>query len=272
MFTPVHVKAMVPPVQKVNAANIPLVNVGDRLAGASAVAFIGIDDYGIALETARTLLKAMGGKGNVLVLEGPDTILRRPPGCAVSRMRRRSSRASRSSCRRTRGMPARWPPTCSRPMLKVNPPPQADGILAANDAMAFGALEAFKEAKMNHPLIVGINASKEAVEFIKAGDMLASGDYNGLSRAASAPRSRFARCASSRCPRGVAKLRGRQEQLPGLRGPGRKAAVPDPGKHGGEVTYNWARDRAPGRLRVGHRACGRVEWPKCLSSLPQIVK
>jgi len=27
---------------------------------------------------------------------------------------------------------------------------------------------------------VGINASKEAIDFIKAGDMLASGDYNGL--------------------------------------------------------------------------------------------
>jgi len=65
-------------------------------------------------------------------------------------------------------------------MLKVNPPPQVDGILAANDAMAFGALEAFKEAKKKPPLIVGINASKEAVDFIKAGDMLASGDYNGL--------------------------------------------------------------------------------------------
>ena len=54
--------------------NIPLVNVGDRLAGGSAVAFVGTDDYGIALDTARTLLKAMGGKGNVMVLEGPDTI------------------------------------------------------------------------------------------------------------------------------------------------------------------------------------------------------
>src|SRR3977135_1838210 len=74
VFTPVDVKAMVPPVQKVHGANSPVVNVSDRLAGGSAVAFIGTDDYGIALETARTLLKAMGGKGNVLVLEGPDTI------------------------------------------------------------------------------------------------------------------------------------------------------------------------------------------------------
>ena len=32
-------------------------------------------------------------------------------------------------------------------MLKLNPPPQIDGVLAANDAMALGALEAFKDAK-----------------------------------------------------------------------------------------------------------------------------
>src|SRR5262245_54531820 len=65
VFTPVDVKAMVPAVNKVNAANIPLVNVGDRLAGGSTIAFVGTDDYNIALDTARTLLKAMGGKGNV---------------------------------------------------------------------------------------------------------------------------------------------------------------------------------------------------------------
>ena len=87
VFTPVDVKAMVPVVQKINAANIPLVNVSDRLAGGTAVAFIGTDDYGIALETARTLLKAMGGKGNVMVLEGPKPSPRRPHGCAVSRTR-----------------------------------------------------------------------------------------------------------------------------------------------------------------------------------------
>src|SRR4030081_3861795 len=74
VFTPVDVKAMVPAVQKINAANIPLVNVSDGLAGGSAVAFIGTDDYSIALNTARTLLKAMGGRGNVVVLEGPETI------------------------------------------------------------------------------------------------------------------------------------------------------------------------------------------------------
>jgi ribose transport system substrate-binding protein len=45
--------------------------------------------------------------------------------------------------------------------------------------MALGAIEAYKELKKKLPLVVGINASKEAVDLIKAGEMLASGDYTG---------------------------------------------------------------------------------------------
>ena len=180
VFTPVDVKAMVPAVQKINAANIPLVNVSDRLTGGSAVAFIGTDDYSIALETARTLLKAMGGKGNVLVLEGPETI-----PTAAARLRGFKDALKEFPDVKVmlskNGMYAR--PAAAdllKAMLKVNPPPQIDGVLAANDAMALGVIEAFKEAKKKPPLIIGINASKEAVDLIKAGDMLASGDYNGL--------------------------------------------------------------------------------------------
>src|SRR3954471_15339854 len=128
VFTPVDVKAMVPSVQKVNAANIPLVNVSDRLTGGTAVAFIGTDDYGIALETARTLLKAMGGKGNVLVLEGPDTI-----PTAAARLRgfkdalKEFPNVKVILSKNT--MYAR--PAAAdllKAMLKVNPPPQVDGI------------------------------------------------------------------------------------------------------------------------------------------------
>ena len=52
VFTPVDVKAMAPAVEKINAANVPLVNVSDRLTGGTAIAFIGSDDYAIAIETA----------------------------------------------------------------------------------------------------------------------------------------------------------------------------------------------------------------------------
>jgi ribose transport system substrate-binding protein len=180
VFTPVDVKAMVPAVQRVNAANVPLVNVSDRLAGGSAVAFIGTDDYSIALETARTLLKAIGGKGNVVVLEGPETI-----PTAAGRLRGfKDALKEFPEVKVVHSKNAMYARPAAldllKAMLKLNPPPQIDGILAANDAMAFGAIEAFKDAKKKLPLIAGINASKEAVDFIKSGEMLASGDYNGL--------------------------------------------------------------------------------------------
>ena len=180
VFMPVDVKAMVPSVQKVNAAGIPLVNVGDRLTGGTSVAFVGTDDHAIALDTARTLLKAMGGKGNVVVLEGPANV-----PSAGNRLRGFKDALKEFPDVKVvlskNAMYAR--PTASdllKAMLKLSSTPQIDGVLAANDAMALGAVEAFKAAKKKMPLIVGINASKEAVELIKAGDLLASGDYNGL--------------------------------------------------------------------------------------------
>src|SRR5215475_15706252 len=47
VFTPVDVKAMVAQVQKINAAGVPVVNVGDRLSAGDIVAFVGSDDYSI---------------------------------------------------------------------------------------------------------------------------------------------------------------------------------------------------------------------------------
>ena len=70
MFIPVDYKAMVPAVEKINAAGIPVTNITDRAAGGKFVAYVGADDYSIGLETARFLLKAIGGKGNVVILEG----------------------------------------------------------------------------------------------------------------------------------------------------------------------------------------------------------
>jgi ribose transport system substrate-binding protein len=179
VFGPVDVKAMVPAVQKINAAGIPVVNISDKVAGGDTVAFIGTDDYAIAVDTARTLLKAMGGKGNLVVLEGPDNL-----PTAVARARGFKDALKEFPNVKVilskNALYAR--PAASdllKAMLKTSPPPQIDGVLAANDAMAFGAVEAFKEAKKK-TLIVGINGSKEAVDLIKAGDMLASGDYNGL--------------------------------------------------------------------------------------------
>ena len=57
--------------------------------------------------------------------------------------------------------------------------PSIDGVMAANDPMAVGAIEALEGANRKAQ-VVGINGSKEAVELIKSGKLLASGDFNGF--------------------------------------------------------------------------------------------
>ena len=215
VFTPVDVKVMIPAVQKINAASIPLVNVTDRIAGGTIDAFVNTDDYSIALDTARTLLKAMDGKGNLVVLDGPDTI----PTAAGRARGFKDALKEFPNVKVTLSKNAQY----ARPvaydlftaMLKLNPPPQVDGVLAANDAMALGVIEALQGARRkSRRSIVGINASKEAVDLIKAGDMLASGDYTGLIDGCLGAEIAIRLCASSRCPRKSRRSpRGRQVEL-----------------------------------------------------------
>jgi ribose transport system substrate-binding protein len=56
IFIPVDYKALVPAVEKINAAGIPVTNITDRSAGGNFVAFVGADDYSIGLSVADRLL------------------------------------------------------------------------------------------------------------------------------------------------------------------------------------------------------------------------
>ena len=168
---------MVPAVDKLNAAGIPVTNVNERLEGGTVVSYVGTDDYQLALTTARYLIKAMGSKGNVVILEGPDNL---PTSIArvkaykdvlkefpeVKLLASKSANYARTPATET-----------MRSFLRLYP--QIDGVLAANDPMAIGAVEALKAANRK-ALVVGINASKEVLDFIKSGDIIGSGDYNGF--------------------------------------------------------------------------------------------
>ena len=70
VFTPVDYQALIPSVEKMNAAGIPVVNITDHMAGGKIVSFVGIDDYKVGVVTGQALMKALGGKGNVVIIEG----------------------------------------------------------------------------------------------------------------------------------------------------------------------------------------------------------
>src|SRR5580704_9328876 len=72
VFVPVDYTKAGGTVDKINAANIPLINANEKLSGGTIVGYVGTDDVALGKETGRYLLTAIGGKGAVAVLDGPD--------------------------------------------------------------------------------------------------------------------------------------------------------------------------------------------------------
>lgn len=177
VFTPVDYKAMVPAVAKINAAKIPAVNVTDRSQSGTFVAFVGASDYKLGLETARYLIKAMGGKGNLVVLEGVKGSL-----TSIDRVRGLNDAVKEApGIKVLASQPGNYQRLQALQVMEnlIQSHPQIDGVFAANDAMAAGAIEAL-DGTNRKALVVGINGTKEAIDAIKAGKMLATGDYNGF--------------------------------------------------------------------------------------------
>lgn len=177
VFTPVDYKAMGPAVGKINAAKIPVVNVTDRSETGNFIAFVGASDYQLGLETGKYLIKAMGGTGNLVVLEGVKGSL-----TSIDRVRGFNDAVKASpGVKVVASQPGNYQRLQALQVMEnlMQSQPKIDGVFAANDAMASGVIEALDGAGRK-ALVVGINGTNEAIDAIKAGKMLASGDYNGF--------------------------------------------------------------------------------------------
>ena len=176
VFIPVDFKALAPGVKRMNAARIPVVNITDRVEGGQVVSFMGSDDYSLGLATARYLFGKMNGQGGIVILEGVRGVL-----TSVERVRGfRKALEEFPRVKLLASQPANYQRLQALQVTEnlLQAHPVIDGVVAANDAMALGAVEALQGAN-RRALVVGINGTKEAIDAIKAGKLLASGDYNG---------------------------------------------------------------------------------------------
>lgn len=174
VFIPVDNKAMVPAVIKMNAAGIPVVNVTDRIDSGRIVSFVGADDFTLGVETGRYLLKSIGGKGNVVIIEGVKAAL-----SSNNRLRGfRKALEEYPDVKVLASQPANNQRLQALQVMEnlLQTHQKIDGVFAVNDAMATGVIEALDAAKRK-PVVVGINGTKEAIEAIKVGKLAASGDY-----------------------------------------------------------------------------------------------
>ena len=176
VFIPVDSKAMVPGVQKMNAAGIPIVNIVDHSLGGELLSWIGADEYIMALSTGRYLLTKMNGMGSVIIIEGVGGSL----GSAERVRGFKTAIQEFPNVKLLASQPGNFQRLKALEVTEnlLQAHPAVDAIMAANDAMALGVIEAL-DAANRKALVVGLNGTKEGVDAIKSGKLLASGDFSG---------------------------------------------------------------------------------------------
>ena len=70
VFVPVDFKALVPSIQKVNKAGIPVVIFSNRMSDVEFVTYVGSDDETIGYEITKYLINTIGGKGKIVHIDG----------------------------------------------------------------------------------------------------------------------------------------------------------------------------------------------------------
>lgn len=177
VFVPVHITAMDRSVARLNAVGIPLINYLNRLATGRFVSFVGSEDYRLARDVAGYLFRHLGGKGEVVIMDGVA-------GAVTSQER---ARGFRDAARQHPGV--RIVATCQgdyqretarKVMAGLLPGlPSLDAVLSANDVMSLGVIDAL-EAAGRSAVVTGVNALPEAIVALKSGKLLATVDFNAL--------------------------------------------------------------------------------------------
>ncbi|HKQ30591.1 MAG TPA: sugar ABC transporter substrate-binding protein [Burkholderiales bacterium] len=178
VFVPVDYNALVPSMQKVNKAGIPVVNFNNRIKEVDVVTYIGSDDETIGYEITKYLIKAMGDKGNLVHIDGV-------PAAITAQNRKKGLERALKEFPNVK-LVASQPGNYRRlPAVQVfenlmQSHPVIDGVMCANDDMAVGVAEALAAAgRGDKTKVVGIDAIPDGAAAILAGKMLATADFSG---------------------------------------------------------------------------------------------
>lgn len=180
LLVPTHGTALNDILRRIEAAGILLLCAVSRPEVVVPRAFVGSDDRALARGIADYLLGRMPNGGNVVTIEGHPNAMTTAPRAAGFR----DAAAARSNIRiaASRNGDFQFAEGKAAMSALLKDVPQIDGVLAANDFSALGAIEAMREGGRKIP-IVGVNATPEGVRAIKAQDLLASAAFDAMKMA-----------------------------------------------------------------------------------------
>jgi ribose transport system substrate-binding protein len=201
LFVATDAEAMVPSILKLNAARIPVFSFVNRLLGGEWVCHAGSDDVALANSIANYLFLNIKNEGRVLVLAGTAGSISgrdRMTGFA-------QAFAMHPRITRVADVPGEFLQSAARrEMARVlTSGVQFDAILAANDAMALGAIDALEAAGKPRVPIVGVNAVPDAITAIKAGSLLATASFDAMKMACLATEAAGRHLRGERVPREI---------------------------------------------------------------------
>jgi ribose transport system substrate-binding protein len=180
VLVPAHPTAVNDAILRVNQSGIPLFVIVNRLTSGDCVSFISSDDYLIASEIARQVFDHLGESGDVVIAEGPpDSVTSIPRVNAFRDVA--AGRAGINLVGSFQGAFLRDPAREAMTSLLLQGT-HVDAVLAANDSMALGVVDALLAAGRG-AVVAGINAIPEAIEAIKSGRMLCTADFSAMSMA-----------------------------------------------------------------------------------------
>ena len=168
----IEMKGIIPTIEKVNRAGIPVLTIDTDADGGKRECYIATDNVLGGKLAAQWIEKALYGKGKVAILEGA-------PGSQANFLRMAGFKPEiekykgiqvvaslTAKFRRDEGM---------RVMNDImTAHPDLNAVMAMNDEMALGALEALRTRnKLKQVKLVGFNGALEAIQQVYRGNMAA---------------------------------------------------------------------------------------------------
>ncbi|USG67475.1 substrate-binding domain-containing protein [Brevibacillus ruminantium] len=169
ILDPVDSKGTIPAAEAANKAGVKVITTGRELEGGEVVTHLGYDEVRHGIVSGEFLNKQLGGKGNVVELQGimgTNVAQDRSKGFqeGVTTSSEIKIIASQSAdFDRAKAM------TVMENILQANPDIQ--GVYAANDEMALGAVQAIKAANRTGIVVVSNDGTADALQAIQAGDI-----------------------------------------------------------------------------------------------------
>jgi len=172
IFVPIDTKAGVATVTQAQLSGVPVIASNTRVAGAN-IPFIGNDDVEGGRLQAQAMVDKLKGKGNVAIIQGPigqsaqidrqkgemEVLLKNPQIKIIEMKTANWSRAEAL--------------TLTEDWLNAHPNGGINGIIAQNDDMALGALQAVKSRGLSpeEVPITAIDGMPDAIQAAKKGEI-----------------------------------------------------------------------------------------------------